>query len=368
MTSTRELWSQDIILSVDDLSTWFPTPFGAVHAVDGVSLHLASGEIVGIVGESGSGKSVLARSIMKLTPESAITRGEVTFAGRALTTVSPAEGRAIWGKEIAMIFQNPMTSLNPVMKIGKQITESLKLHLRLNTADARRRAIELLALVGIPEPAARIKAYPYELSGGMRQRVCIAMAIACAPRLLLADEPTTALDVTIQRQILDLLADLCSDTHMAMILITHDLGVVARRTDRVMVMYGGRVVETAPTVKLFVRHFHPYTAALLSAIPRLHRPSHTRLAAIPGRPIDIIDPKPGCRFAPRCERAQPRCTNEDPPLTPASDDAAHLFACFYPVGTSQGDEALRANRLVGRNAAGMAMPVVSNGLAEPLDA
>lgn len=340
------------LLSVEHLFTYFRTASGVLHAVDDVSFTLDRGETIGIVGESGSGKSVLARTIMRLTPPTALTVGDVSYKGVDLHALDRAETRALWGSEVSMIFQDPMTALNPVVRIGRQLTEGMTLHLGVKGNAARRRAVALLEQVGIPEPDRRVRNYPHELSGGMRQRVCIAIAIACSPALLFADEPTTALDVTIQRQILDLMTDLRTQNGMAMVLITHDLGVVAGRTDRIMVMYGGRVVETGPTKTLFREVRHPYTASLLASIPRLERPSHTRLADIPGRPVSIIDPKPGCRFAPRCAHAQPRCLVEDPQLVPASHPS-HKFACFYPVGTAEGDGARDANVAIGRNAAGL---------------
>jgi peptide/nickel transport system ATP-binding protein len=317
-----------------------------------VSFALDEGETLGIVGESGSGKSVLARTIMNLTPKSSYTTGAVTFSGRDLLHVDPKIDRHVWGAEISMVFQDPSTALNPVLKVGRQITESLKLHLGHDSEDARLRAMELLAQVGIPDPERHFSVYPHQLSGGMRQRICIAIAIACSPRLLFADEPTTALDVTIQRQILDLLSSLQHQRGMAMVLISHDFGVVARRTRRIMVLYAGKVVETGPTTALFEEMKHPYTASLLSSIPRLEHKSHTRLPVIPGQPVDVIDPKPGCRFAPRCRYAQARCLIEDPPLIEASQ-AGHQFACFYPLGTAEGDDALRVNLAAGRNAAGL---------------
>ncbi|HMG40812.1 MAG TPA: ABC transporter ATP-binding protein [Acidimicrobiales bacterium] len=331
MLTNPERGSDEPLLAVEGLRTRFPTERGVVHAVDDVSFDLARGERLGVVGESGSGKSVLARSVMRLLPSAAWSAGSVTFGGRDLMQLSDDQAREIWGSEIAMVFQNPMTSLNPVMRIGRQITESLELHEGLQGAAASDRAVALLRMVGIPEPASRLRSYPHELSGGMRQRVGIAIAIACSPKLLIADEPTTALDVTIQRKILDLLDRLGRELDMALILITHDLGVVAGRTDRLLVMYGGRVVEQGPTAALFRRPRHPYTASLLAAVPRLHQPSHTRLAAIPGRPVDVVDPAPGCRFAPRCARAQARCTEEDPQLAPAPGSPGHAFACFNPV-------------------------------------
>jgi peptide/nickel transport system ATP-binding protein len=354
--------SNGALLEVTDLSTWFPVPTGMVHAVDDVSFLLHRGETLGIVGESGSGKSVLARTIMRLTPRSASTTGSVKFDGREIATLSGEEARSLWGREIAMVFQDPMTALNPVMRVGRQITEALQFHLKLDKRAARDRALELLRLVGIPEPEQRLRAYPHELSGGMRQRICIAMAISCDPKLLLADEPTTALDVTIQRQILDLLGRLRDETEMAMVLVTHDLGVVAGRTDRVIVMYAGRVVEMGPTMGIYTDPRHPYTDSLLAAIPRLEKPGHTRLVSIAGRPVDVIDPKPMCRFAPRCRRAQPQCVEEDPPLTPLASDPAHFYACFYPIGSPEGDEALKANLASGHNAAGLELAERRRGL------
>jgi peptide/nickel transport system ATP-binding protein len=343
------------LIELDDVKTWFATPRGVLHAVDGVTLTVEKGETVGVVGESGSGKSVLARTVMQLTPRHAATSGGIRFRGRELRDMARDEARALWGRDISMVFQDPLTALNPVRRIGHQITEPLELHLRLGRTEARERAVELLAGVGIAEPRRRLRSYPHELSGGMRQRVCIAIAVACSPQVLFADEPTTALDVTIQRQILDLLADLQREEHMAMVLITHDLGVVARRADRVLVMYGGRIVESGPTASLFLGARHPYTAALLASIPRRSQPSHRRLVAIPGRPVDVVDPAPGCRFAPRCVYAQHRCLTEDPELTDGADPG-HRFACFHPVGSDEGREALRVNRTAGRTAAGLEMP------------
>jgi oligopeptide/dipeptide ABC transporter ATP-binding protein len=336
------------MLEVTDLQTSFTTGRGLVHAVNGVSFSVERGRTVGVVGESGSGKTVLARSIMNLLPVRTTRQtGSVRFEGQEILGLSMRDMRAYWGMEMAMVFQDPMTSLNPVVKIGRQITESLRLHLHLSAKDAVDRAIELLRLVGIPEPAQRLKEHPHQLSGGMRQRVVIAIALACDPKLLLADEPTTALDVTVQAQILDLLAEQQSQRHMTMLLVTHDLGVVATRTDEIIVMYAGRVVERAPTWSLFSSFRMPYTEALMRSIPRLEFPSHTRLLAVPGRPPDLIDPPKGCPFAARCAYAQDRCREEAPPLT-ETETPGHAYACWYPVGSDAAAEALEANRRRGR--------------------
>jgi oligopeptide/dipeptide ABC transporter ATP-binding protein len=319
------------LLVVEDLHTAFRTGRGTVRAVDGVSFTVDRGRTLGIVGESGSGKTVLSRSIMGLLPlHDVIKSGTVHFAGHELTSMSPKQLRQVWGAELSMIFQDPMTALNPVKRIGKQITESLRLHLNMDRAEAKAHAIELLRSVGIPSPEERVDWYPFQLSGGMRQRVMIAIALACAPRLVMADEPTTGLDVTVQAQILDLLAELQRERHMAVILVTHDLGVVATRADDIVVMYAGRIVERAPTHKLFADTHMPYTRALMDSIPRLSEPSGTRLTAIAGRPPDLIHPPKGCRFAPRCPYVQDKCRESDPPLrTAGSPD--HLFACWFPL-------------------------------------
>jgi len=336
------------LLEVDDLRTWFRTDRGTVHAVDGVSLTVDRPQTVGIVGESGSGKSVLARSIMGLLPPRRTLRpsGRVTFEGRDLLALSTRQRRRLWGTELAMVFQNPMTALNPVVRIGRQITECLP---QLSGAAAREKAVELLRSVGIPAPERRITEYPHQLSGGMRQRVTIAMALARDPKLLIADEPTTALDVTVQAQILDLLERKRQERDMSMIIITHDLGVVAGRTDAIVVMYAGRVVERAPTRALFANTRMPYTEALLRAIPRIGDPPHTRLDAIGGRPPDLVDPGPGCRFRDRCRYAQARCAVEEPPLRPAATPG-HEYACWFPVGTADGTAAADDNRTPDRSA------------------
>jgi peptide/nickel transport system ATP-binding protein len=295
---------------VKGLTTQFRTDDGIVRAVDDVSLHVHPGETLGVVGESGSGKSVTALSIMRLIrePPGRIAAGEVWFNGRDLLTLSNAELRKVRGKEIAMIFQEPMSSLNPVFTIGEQIAESIRLHDGLNAKDAMDKAVEMLRVVRIPSPERRIREYPHQLSGGMRQRVMIAMALACNPKMLIADEPTTALDVTIQAQILDLLNDLKAKFGMAIMLITHDMGVIAETAQRVIVMYGSKIVEEAPVEQLFAEPLHPYTQGLLRSVPRIDLAATTRrrLEQIPGSvPIIRGDLKPGCRFAPRCQFAKP---------------------------------------------------------------
>ena len=291
------------------------------------------------MGESGSGKTILSRSIMGLLPRRHVIReGSVRFEGQELTTMSLKERRDIWGAEMAMIFQDPMTSLNPVMTVGRQIAEPLRIHLDMTRRDAKATALRLLEDVGIPEPEKRVGQYPHELSGGMRQRIMIAMALACGPTLLFADEPTTALDVTVQAQILDLIQAQRQDRNMSVILVTHDLGVVAGHTDEIIVMYAGQVVEQAPTSVLFSEMRMPYTEALMESIPKLDHPSHTRLRAIAGRPPDLINPPQGCRFSPRCPYVQDRCRVEAPRLTEA-ETPGHLFACWYPVGSPAWQEA-----------------------------
>ena len=322
-----------VLLEVEDLKTYFQTALGVVKAVDGVSFSLTRGRSLGIVGESGSGKTILSRSIMGLLPKrNTIREGTVRFEGQELTTMSLRARRDIWGAEMAMIFQDPMTSLNPVMKVGKQIAEPLRIHLDMSRADAKATSLRLLEDVGIPEPDKRLEQYPHELSGGMRQRIMIAMALACGPTLLFADEPTTALDVTVQAQILDLIQAQRQDRNMSVILVTHDLGVVAGHTDDIIVMYAGQIVEQAPTHVLFSEMRMPYTEALLESIPKLDQPSHTVLRAIPGRPPDLINPPKGCRFSPRCPYVQDRCREEAPPLVEA-ETPGHNYACWYPVGS-----------------------------------
>jgi oligopeptide/dipeptide ABC transporter ATP-binding protein len=336
MTTVRSVANEGgVLLEVRDLHTSFVTPRGVVRAVDGVSFSLARGRTLGVVGESGSGKTVLSRSIMRLLPTStAITSGEVLFNGTDLMQLSLKQMRSLWGPEMAMIFQDPMTSLNPVMKVGKQIMEGLRVHFGMNKAEAREQALALMRDVAIPEPAQRLDEFPHELSGGMRQRVVIATALSCGPKLLFADEPTTALDVTVQAQILELLARERSDRNMAMILVTHDLGVVAGRTDEIAVMYAGRIVEKAPTRTLFRDMKMPYTEALVNSIPKIDYASHTRLEVIPGRPPNLVDPPVGCKFAPRCKYVRPKCLQEEPPLFEAATPG-HLYRCWFPVGSAE---------------------------------
>ncbi len=323
---------QDVLLQVRDLRTQFRTPLGMLRAVDGVSFDLAAGETFGIVGESGSGKSVLVRTIMNLLPSNAHvpSSGKVLYRGQNVHTLSPLDAKHFWGPEMAMVFQDPMTALNPVKKVGEHLTESMRYHLKVSRKVAASRALSLMREVGIPEPERRLEQYPHELSGGMRQRVVIAMALACEPKLLIADEPTTALDVTVQRQILDLLVRLQADRDMAMILISHDLGVVSGVSDRVAVMYGGHFLEVADTRELFTHVHHPYTEALLRSMPRLELPTGVRLSAIAGRPPDMTAPPPGCRFAARCEYAQHDCEAAIPSLRPGPEPT-HLFRCLFPL-------------------------------------
>lgn len=349
--TTRRIESGEPLLDLIDLKTHFKTDRGLVRAVDGVTLSLKRGESLGVVGESGSGKTVLSRSIMGLLPSTAVKHGSVKFAGQDILGFSAKQMRHLWGAEMSMVFQNPLNSLNPLMKIGKQITEPLKLHLGMDKATATTTALQLLRDVRIPEPERRLNQLPHELSGGMRQRVMIAIALACGPTLLFADEPTTALDVTVQAQILDLIGEQRRERNMSVILVTHDLGVVAGHTDQIAVMYGGKLVEHAPTKTLFANMKMPYTKSLMRSIPKLSDPSHTRLATIPGRPPDLVNPPLGCNFAPRCMYALPKCHVEEPPLTPTADPE-HVYACWYPVGSREfekRDAELQANGYMPEN-------------------
>ncbi len=325
------------VLELNDLRTEFHMRTANVVAVDGVSLSVAQGESVGIVGESGCGKSTTGLSIMRLLPSNGhVSGGNVMLNGRDLAALSEKEMRRVRGNEVAMIPQDPMTSLNPTMTIGRQIAEAVRLHRDVTKEQARARALEVLQLVDMPRPAERLDQYAHELSGGLRQRVMIAMALACDPTLLIADEPTTALDVTIQAQILDLIDDLRERLRMAVILITHDMGVIAGRTDRVVVMYAGKIVEEAATETLFTKMMHPYTDALLASVPKLDAHTGDRLISIPGLPPDLSKRHTNCRFNPRCQYATDKCREVEPPLAETSQAelnglGTHRFACFHPV-------------------------------------
>ncbi len=317
------------LLEISDLRTEFRTGAGIVRAVDGVSYSVEAGETVAVVGESGSGKSVTALSVMRLIPDppGQIVAGTVTFAGRDLLTLTEPEMRKIRGAEIGMVFQEPMTSLNPVLTIGRQITETLEQHRGMDRRAAIQRGEALLMQVGIAEPARRLKQYPHQLSGGMRQRVMIAIALACDPKLIIADEPTTALDVTIQAQILELMKALSRDHGIALMIITHNLGVVARYADRVNVMYAGRIVESGNANDIYHDPRHPYTVALLRSVPRLDRPREARLEPVEGQPPDLTRLDAGCAFRPRCRLADESCALARPMLVPVGA-AGHSAACF----------------------------------------
>jgi oligopeptide/dipeptide ABC transporter ATP-binding protein len=317
------------LLDVKNLQTQFVTSAGVVRAVDGISYDVEEGETVALVGESGCGKSVSALSVMRLVAEPAgsIESGEIHYKGRDLLKLSEEEMRGVRGREIAMIFQEPMTSLNPVLSIGRQLTEGLEIHLGMKPPAARARAIELLGMVGIPDPAHRLSQYPHQFSGGMRQRMMMAMALACDPSLILADEPTTALDVTIQAQILELLRDLSRRLGVAMLIITHNLGVVARYADRVNVMYAGRIIERGSAAEIYANPRHPYTLGLLRSVPRLDEPRRERLDPIVGQPPDLTRLPPGCAFSPRCAYRVARCESEAPHLA-AAGSAGHVAACW----------------------------------------
>src|SRR4026207_746786 len=311
------------LLEVNDLQTQFPTRAGLVRAVDGVTFHLDRGELLGLVGESGCGKSMTALSVMRLiSPPGKIVDGEILFEGKDLLRLSDVEMRQMRGHDIAMIFQDPMTSLNPVFTVGEQIAEALRLHRKLARQQAREATIEAMREVSIPDPARRVDDYPHQLSGGMRQRVMIAMALACNPKLLIADEPTTALDVTIQAQILELLNELRKQRQLAVLLITHDLGVAAEVADRVAVMYTGRIVEESPVEELFARPKHPYTEGLLRSVPKLSITEvvqKERLETIEGVVPSPTDLPPGCHFAPRCHHRMPRCNAEEISVCPLAN-------------------------------------------------
>ncbi|MEL6298449.1 MAG: ABC transporter ATP-binding protein [Pseudomonadota bacterium] len=326
-TPTETKRAGEPLLSVEDLKTYFFNEDGVTRAVDGVSLSIAAGETLGVVGESGCGKSVTALSILRLVPPriGRSVGGRVVFEGRNLLDLSEREMRVIRGDRIAMIFQEPMTSLNPVLTVGHQIAEAVRIHRRASVADARKRALEVLDLVKIPDAGQRLDDYPHQFSGGMRQRVMIAMALACDPKLLIADEPTTALDVTVQAQVLDLMLELKAETGAAVMLITHDLGVVAETCQRVVVMYAGRKVEEADVFDLFDRPAHPYTRGLLASVAR--GKAGGRLTEIPGMVPSLREPIPGCAFAPRCPFADGHCHAVAPTLEQIAGDRPHLAAC-----------------------------------------
>jgi oligopeptide/dipeptide ABC transporter ATP-binding protein len=316
------------LLDVRDLRTQFTTSAGVVRAVDGVSWDVRAGETVALVGESGCGKSVSALSVMRLVaaPAGRIVSGQILFKGRDLLTLSEEEMRRVRGREIGMIFQEPMTSLNPVLSVGRQLTEPVEIHLNMTPAQSRARAVELLSLVGVSDPERRLSQYPHQFSGGMRQRMMIAMALSCSPPLVLADEPTTALDVTIQAQILELMKDLSRRLGAAMLIITHNLGVVARYADRVNVMYAGRIVERGTAREIYANPRHPYTRGLLRSVPRLDEPRRAKLQPIEGQPPDLSRLPVGCSFAPRCSYTVERCRAEAPALT--SVEGGHLASCW----------------------------------------
>jgi peptide/nickel transport system ATP-binding protein len=317
------------LLRVEDLRVDFPTEDGIVHAVDGVTYEVHKERTLGIVGESGSGKTVSSLTTLGLTRrQGARISGRILFEGKDLVTLPEDELRGIRGNDIAMVFQDPLSSLHPLYKVGRQLTEAVLAHNSVSKAKARERAVELLGLVGIPDPARRVDEYPHEFSGGMRQRVMIAMALANEPKLLIADEPTTALDVTVQAQILALMERLQKELGMAIVIITHDLGVVAEMADDIAVMYAGRIVETASAARVFANPEHPYTWGLLKSIPRLDSPRDEDLVPIPGTPPSLINPPSGCHFHPRCAYAQPDHARIDPALEPVPDEPSHFVACL----------------------------------------
>ena len=330
----RDLGTSPRVLDVTDLATQFGTPDGIVHAVNGVSFHLDQGETLGIVGESGCGKSVTVLSLLGLipSPPGRVTRGRAEFLGTDLLKMGPEEIRHVRGAQIAMVFQDPMTSFNQVLTMGRQLTEPLQIHLGMDGKQANERAAELMEMVGIPNAAERLNDYPHQFSGGMRQRVMIAMALACSPQILIADEPTTALDVTIQAQIVELVKRLRDEIGMAVIWITHDLGIIAGLADRVIVMYGGYIIEHAPVKELYANPQHPYTLGLLGSLPRLDQ-RRDRLTSIEGMPPILLEEPHYCPFAPRCTFVRDRCRHENPPLLNVG--AQHEAACWVDVRTGE---------------------------------
>ncbi len=334
MTGQTSSRTEIPVLSVRDLEVTFPTPDGDVQAVRGMGWDVYEGEVLAIAGESGSGKSVSVMAAMGLLPATAQVKGSIAYRGRDVLAMSNKDLERLRGSSISMVFQDPMTSLNPVMAVGAQIAEGVRIHQQVNSRSARSKAVDLLDLVGIPNASQRVDSYPHELSGGMRQRAMIAMAIANDPDLLIADEPTTALDVTIQAQVIDVLERAREATGSALVIITHDLGVVARIAHRILVMYAGRAAETGMADEVFERPSHPYTAGLLGSIPRLDAPKGTRLMPIDGAPPSMLAPPPGCAFAPRCPRATPLCSQEIPELRPIGNQQS---ACHH--GEDQYNEA-----------------------------
>lgn len=322
------------LLQIKDLNVSFFTPVGEVKAVGGISYDLNYGEVMGIVGESGSGKSVQAYSIMGLLQSPGkVVGGSITFEDIDVLAMSPDEMQDFRGKSVSMIFQNPMTCLNPVYTIGNQLMEAVLCHKKISKSEAERDSIEMLNLVGINNPESRMNQYPHELSGGMRQRIMIAMGLICDPKLLIADEPTTALDVTIQAQILELMKDIQKKTHMAIVFITHNLGVVADICDRISVMYAGKIVEQGTAEDIFYRPQHPYTLGLLKSMPRIDEEEYERLIPIQGTPVDMLNPPPGCPFAPRCEHAMKICLRKEPPITCVAE--GHVSACWLLLNPSK---------------------------------
>ena len=355
----------EYLLDVQDLKTYFKTKGGYVHAVDGVSFAIKPGEKVAIVGESGCGKSVTALSIMRLVaqPPGEYVGGSIFFNDQDLLEARESAMRHIRGGQIGMIFQDPMACLNPTMTVGKQIAESLRIHLKLSQTEARKRALSLLEQVGIPAAAERVDAFPHQFSGGMRQRVMIAIALACNPKLLIADEPTTALDVTVQAQILELISSVCNEFGTSLIIITHDLGVVAGLADRVLVMYAGKVIEEGPTAELFANPRHPYTIGLLNSVPRLDEGRHTELRTIEGAPPDLSNPPTGCPFMPRCFFARNVCRTM-PSFDPVDGNAQHRKACWANV-TDPNDRAYAERRIQARREAQLAaVEAAGNSIAQ----
>ncbi len=327
---TTESPVDGVLVKVEGLSCLFGSGDSLTRVLCDVDLTVGRSRTLGLVGESGSGKSMLMKAILGIAPRSARIEGRVTFNGTDLSTLSDGDRRRFLGRRVGIVFQNSATSLNPFVRVGRQIEEASRYHFGLSKAQGKKLAIELMGAVGLPDPAECYEQYPHQFSGGMKQRIMIATALACKPDLLIADEATTALDVTVQKQVLDLLQSLQEERQMSMILVTHNLGIVAGRTDEAAVMYGGRIVERGPTEALFRDPRHRYTAALLEAIPRADQPAHTRLESIPGRPPDVLRPIPGCPFAPRCPAAEAECTETMPPVTPTVD-AGHGFACYAPI-------------------------------------